>query len=127
MKILYGQKDGGAESRVRMWGIEVKSLFSVLLMKFEKGSRDAFHTHAFNSISWLLTGGLREVLDDRVNWYFPAVKPIHTYRNTHHKVIGLTPSNWVLSLRGPWVDEWFDITPERAVVLTHGRQEVRRL
>ena len=50
-------KDGGPESTVTgYWLIEYKPLFSIVLLKFEGKSRDAFHTHAFNSLSWLISG-----------------------------------------------------------------------
>lgn len=61
MKFLYYGKNGGPESRV--WGyflIEIKSLFSIVLLRFENGSRDAYHTHAFHCFSWLLRGHLTE-------------------------------------------------------------------
>ena len=56
MKLCYVGKDGGPESTVwGFWLIEIKKLFSVALLCFENGSREAFHTHAFNSVSWVLT------------------------------------------------------------------------
>jgi len=54
-------KDGGPDSTVTgYWLIESKKWFSIVLLKFEGKSREAFHTHAFNAISWLLKGKLIE-------------------------------------------------------------------
>lgn len=136
MKLLWGHKDGGPKSRVWCWGIESKRFGSILLLKFAEGSREAFHTHAFNSISWLFKGGLKEKFADgtgpggtyRTTFYhWPSFKPIFTYRTTFHKVDGVYKTNWALSLRGPWVDNWKEWIPEldKRVSLTHGRREVK--
>jgi hypothetical protein len=110
-----------------MWGLESKRFGSVLLLKFEEGTRDAFHTHAFNSVSWLLCGGLHETFYD--DWrlfirYRPSLRPIRTYRSTFHKVAGRGKRSWVITFRGPWADRWRESLPDRDIVLTHGRKEV---
>jgi hypothetical protein len=127
MKILRGGKDGGTESRVWCWGFESKSMFSVLLLKFGEGSREAYHTHAFNAISWVLRGALMERYKGGAHYFHePRLKPVITRRETFHKVSGLAPSTWVLTLRGPWVDQWREFLPalRKYVTLTHGRKEV---
>ncbi len=129
MKLLWGHKDGGPESNVRCWGIEIKGLFSILVLCFGRGSRDAYHSHAFNSISWLLAGSLHEDVHTKWNWvyYRPSFIPIWTPRERTHKVYGMHPQNWVLTFRGPWTRYWKEKRPlegGREVVLTHGRIEV---
>jgi len=126
MKLFKRGKDGGAESTVTgYWLCEFKSLFSIVLLKFENGTRDAFHTHAFNSVSWLLRGKLIEHLhnSDRIGVYLPSLRPIHTSEETYHKVesVGRT---WVLSFRGPWAKTWQEYTADGERTLTHGRVEV---
>lgn len=55
MKIFRKMKDGGGDSTVTGYFlIEIKSLFSVVLLRFDGESRDAYHEHAFNCVSWLL-------------------------------------------------------------------------
>ena len=131
MKILWGGKDGGPESKVYVWGLEIKSLFSVLLLRFDEGSREAFHSHAFNAISWVLTGQLWERLDPggagvlpRWAIYKPARKPIVTPRERTHQVRGVASRSWVLTLRGPWQRTWRDISAAGSFTLTHGRKVV---
>jgi hypothetical protein len=132
LKLFYRGKDGGTESTVwGFWLVEIKSLFSVALLKFVGKSREAFHNHAFDSISWVLRGQLRETLltDDPycqiVNVYRPSPKPVITRRDTFHQVdsVGTT---WVFTLRGPWLKTWEEFRPneDRFVTLTHGRKEV---
>jgi len=128
MGILVKRKDGGPESKVYAWGLEFKSLFSILLLKFEEGSREAYHSHAFNSISWILSGLLEEHFQT-LAWsdvLRPSFKPIKTYRYTKHKVVGKTKATWVLTFRGPWNKTWEEFRPKenRNVTLTQGRIEI---
>lgn len=125
MRILSVTKDGGEESTVwAYWLIEIKSLFSIALLCFENGSRDAYHTHAFNSISWLLWGHLEEEIADAYEVsaiYSPGIRPIYTRRETFHKVTSYGRS-WVLTFRGPWVDSWRERVGGQSLLLTNGRK-----
>jgi hypothetical protein len=127
MKLVSYGKDGGKDSTVwGFWLIEIKCLFSLAVLVFENGSRDAYHSHAFNCISWVLRGQLREELrDGHVEDYLPGVWPIVTRRHTFHKVTSLGRTV-VVTFRGPWANTWAEYIPkeDRAVVLTHGRSEV---
>jgi hypothetical protein len=118
-------KDGGPESKVHgYWLFRSKSLFTIALLRFDHGSREAYHSHAFNSISWVLKGALYEMAVDKDNYYEPSLKPIITKRETLHKVYGVTPHTWVLTFRGPWVDTWHEIVDNKRVTLTHDRVEL---
>lgn len=128
MKLFRKAKDGGPESTVTgYWLIEAKKLFSIVLLKFEDGSRDAFHSHAFNSWNWLLKGSVVEqFLDGSTREWFPGWKPITTLRSTFHRVVS-HGTTWVLSVRGPWSDHWQEYLPKTSelVDLTHGRRRVQ--
>lgn len=127
--LFHTGKDGGPSSRVDgFWIIRIKSLCTVALLRFSRGSREAFHSHAFNSVSWVLSGALMEVhAGGTGEWHWPRLLPIITKRDTFHKVYGLAPSNWVLTFRGPWAKTWKEID-ERGylVTLTHNRKEMDR-
>lgn len=123
---LWGREDGGPDSTVTAYGLEIKPLFSVLVLRFGHGSRDAYHSHAFNCVSWLLTGGLFEQFQDGKGvTYSPSLRPIFTYRTTFHKVDGVKQANWVLSFRGPWATTWRDSSAAGDKTLTHGRKETQ--
>lgn len=127
MKFLSKSKDGGPESTVwAYWLCEFKPLFSIVLLKFEDGSRDAYHDHAFNCISWVLKGKLKEEVispDAKENTYTPSLKPISTLRDTFHKVTS-SGTTWVLSFRGPWADVWHEYANGQEKTLTNGRNVV---
>jgi hypothetical protein len=130
MKLFKIMKDGGKESKV--WGffaVEIKRLFSVVLLRFEDGSRDAYHSHAFNSVSWVLKGSLTEHrFGYNTPWvYTPSLRPVRTDRSNMHRVVSVG-NTYVLSFRGPWINEWLEYIPatNEYVLLTHGRKELDR-
>jgi predicted metal-dependent enzyme (double-stranded beta helix superfamily) len=124
MKFLKKGKDGGKESHVwGYWLIEAKSLFSIAILRFDPGTREAYHNHAFNCISWVLKGKLEEqhLQDNKVEFHTPGLKPIITKRNTFHKVFS-HGTTWVFTIRGPWSDKWKENVNGQEITLTHGRQ-----
>jgi hypothetical protein len=130
MKLFHIAKDGGSESNVTgYWLIESKMFFSIALLRFSKSSREAFHNHAFNAVSWMLKGELKEdVLHypgrTTVTLYSPSIRPIYTSRKTFHKVFGIADTTWVFTLRGPWKDTWQEFLPKlnKYITLTNGRK-----
>ena len=111
MKLFQLAKDGGPESTAWVyWLIELKALFSIVVLKFVGASRECYHTHAFNAISWLIKGELTEhFLDGTTKVYKPSFKPIITKREPHHKVSS-TGTSYALSFRGPWLNTWGEWT-----------------
>lgn len=134
MKFFKLMKDGGKESKV--WGffaVEIKKLLSIVLLHFENGSREAYHNHAFHSISWVLKGRLDEftldcnTLKDKLVVHKPSFLPVFTSRWNMHMVQS-AGDTYVLSFRGPWLNAWMEYLPQtkEIVLLTHGRVEVAR-
>jgi hypothetical protein len=127
MKLFNWSKDGGPDSTVSgFFLIEAKRFFSIAVLRFSDGSRDAYHSHAFNSTSWILRGKLLEIhLGGSFEIHARSFRPIKTYRDTFHKVLSVG-TTWVFTVRGPWVDVWEEFIPNRDknVTLTHGRKEV---
>lgn len=135
MKWLWDDKDGGKESKVWCYGVEIKKLFSIILLRFEDGSREAYHSHAFNCLNWVLKGELQE---DRLNRkkvilrndhnhfkYLSSFIPFIIKKEHLHKVTSIGRT-LVLSFRGPWANEWIEYLPDenRFVKLTYGRKEI---
>lgn len=127
MKLFFKRKDGGEKSTVTGWWlIEWKSLFSIVLLRFDEGSREAFHNHAFNGLTWWLSGEVEEqLIDGTSKTWKPSIFPKYTPRNCFHRVFGIK-TTYALSFRGPWNKTWKEYIPQegRYVTLTNGRKEI---
>jgi hypothetical protein len=125
MKLFKWSSDGGSDSGVMgLYLIEIKKLFSVVLLHFRDGSREAYHNHAFNAVSWVLRGGfIEQHLNGETKEFTSSPKPKFTSRSCFHKVVS-NGETWVLSFRGPWKDTWKESRLGKLVTLTHGRKIV---
>lgn len=129
-KFFTKAKDGGPESHVTGYFlVEIKPLFSIVLLHFAEGTREAFHSHAFNALTLWLSGVVEERVmgnggEESHLWAAGQLK--YTPRNCCHKIVAPKSGAWALSLRGPWVDKWREFIPsaKRVVTLTHGRKVV---
>ena len=127
MKFFKKSYDGGPDSGVTgYWLVEIKPLFSIVLLKFNKGTRDAYHSHAFDAVTLWLKGSVLEhdvyFPDKPDTWKAGDLK--FTPRNKIHMVEALTDT-WALSFRGPWRDFWYEYKDGKIIELTHGRKVVR--
>ena len=131
MKLFKKSHDGGKDSGVTgYWLIENKKFFSILLLRFSKGSREAFHSHAFNAYTWWLKGLVKEEFKDTndciiwkpslLNLFFPKYTP----KGNFHKIIGIKES-WALSIRGPWDYTWKEFKNGEEYTLSQGRVRVK--
>lgn len=125
MKLFKRSHDGGKDSGVEgLFLVEIKSLFSIVLLRFNEGSREAYHSHAFNAVTWWLKGEVEEHhTDGRVMKWKPSFKPKFTAKNCFHKIYALRKS-YAISFRGPWDDTWQEKRNNETVTLTHGRNIV---
>lgn len=125
MRLLEVASDGGKDSGVTgFFIIELKWLFSIVILHFPKGTREAYHSHAFSALTVWLKGSVKEHLfiGHTLGWQAGRIK--YTPRNTFHKVEGLDDGAWALSFRGPWADRWQEFRGGQLVTLTHGRKVV---
>jgi hypothetical protein len=126
MKFFSKGKDGGPDSNVTGYFlIEIKPVFSIVILRFEGRSRTNYHTHAFNALTWLISGTMTEIFPDSI-WpklYTRSLLPKITKRNQMHKVNSHGVS-WALSIRGPWKKTWKEYDPvnSKFITLTHGRK-----
>jgi len=123
-RIFYKKHDGGKDSGVTGYMlIEWKKFFSIGILHFKKGSREAYHNHAFNAVTWWLIGKVTEVQVNKIEKDFsPSIKPKLTNRSCFHKVVAHCDT-WAITFRGPWTDTWNELRKEEVVItLTHGRK-----
>lgn len=133
MKLFSKAADGGKKSGVTGYFlIEWKRAFSVVLLHFDTGTREAFHEHAFNAWTLWLKGRVREYIlctgnspGEIIAKTYKAGDIKYTARDCFHMIDALEPS-WAISVRGPWVDYWREFRKGKYVTLTHGRKEVEQ-
>ena len=129
MRFFNKTKDGGKDSTVDAFFLfEIKWLCSIALLRFNKGSRVNFHSHAFNAFTWFLKGDMTEHdMDGTTKKYSRRLLPKVTKREKFHKVIAERDS-WCFTIRGAWQKEWSEYDPDtnETIILTHGRHEVSR-
>ncbi len=124
MRLFNKAPDGGKGSGVMgFFLVEIKSLFSIVLLRFSKGSREEYHSHAFNAVTIWLWGHVHEhhLYSYPLTWKGGQLK--YTPRSCFHKVEAITDT-WALCFRGPWKDIWHESRAGNLVMLTHGRHEV---
>ena len=132
MRLFQKVPDGGKGSGVTAFVlIEIKSLFSIMLLHFAPGSREKYHNHAFNAWTLWLKGTVTEIdLHGPLHW-FKAGQWKYTPRTCFHKVIARPGGAWALTFRGPWRNWWqeFGYNPktnrQEYTYLTHGRKEYK--
>ena len=132
MKLFRKSYDGGSDSGVTgYWLIEAKSLFSIVLLHFSPGSRDAYHSHAFNALTWWLKGDVVEMFKHDPDPFNPPAKawrpsliPKWTPKNCFHKIIAGEKGAWALSFRGPWDPTWFESKNGETYELGQGRVRI---
>jgi len=124
-RILSLKSDGGKDSGVTAFFIiEWKVLFSIAILRFNVGTRDAYHSHSFNALTWWLKGKVTETkLNGEQKTFIPSLKPKLTTRETFHKVKAHT-TTYALTFRDDWTDEWQEYKDNKFVTLTHGRKEL---
>jgi hypothetical protein len=125
MRLFQKTKDGGPNSPVDAYFlIEWKNVFSVAILKFNIGTRDAYHTHAFNAWTWFLKGNMVELdISGKPTRYTRSIFPKFTPKTKNHKVVAATTS-YAITLRGPWDDTWTETKKGETITLTHGRKHV---
>ena len=113
MRIFQKAKDGGPSSPVDAYFLfEIKWLGSIAILKFNKGAREAFHTHAFGAWTWFISGDLQEELfDGTINQYKKSFLPKYTKKDNNHRVKAQEDS-YCFTMRGPWEKFWTEDNKE---------------
>ncbi len=124
-RFFYKKFDGGEKSGVTGYFlIEWKVLFSIGILHFKKGSREAYHNHAFNALTWWLKGYVTEIkIDGQQKDFSPSIRPKFTPRSNCHKVYAHRDT-YALTFRGPWIDYWNEFINNKKITLTHGRKVI---
>jgi hypothetical protein len=125
-RIYLKKSDGGKDSGVNGYlFFEWKPICSFGLLRFSKGSRENFHSHAFFAITWWLKGKVEEeTWQGETKTFTPSFKPKITPRDKVHRVTGIE-TTWAISFRNYWKNTWYEVDKHgNKVILTHGRRVV---
>lgn len=136
MRLLQKVPDGDPEGGVTAYVlIEVKWLFSIVLLKFEPNAdkekppgQNVMHSHAFPAVTWFLRGEAEEVRArgavTQINRYLPSFRPKFTSRRCVHR-FRVFKETWALSFRGRWAYSWKEWREDGVYTLTSGRRVVK--
>lgn len=140
MRFFFKRVDGGPQSNVTgFWLCEGKRSFSIALLRFTHGRREAYHSHAFNCLSWILKGCLQEdrmyigrgYFNHEISYFKRSLKPVVTTRDNLHRVTSIG-TTWAFTIRGPWTDKWYEVQRDYLryldilVTFTHGRKIIKK-
>jgi hypothetical protein len=133
MILFSKRKDGGKESTVDAYFLfEIKNFMSVALLKFNKGTRENYHSHAFNALTWFLFGDMVEerIVDGKLvktNYSF-SLKPKYTPKDNLHKVFA-NKTSYALTIRGKWQKDWIEYNEneDTTYVLESGRKIIKEI
>ena len=121
-------KDGGPNSPVDGYFLfEIKNLCSIALLKFNKGCREEFHTHAFDALTWFLWGDIEEEdVSGSTYKYTRSFFPKITKKSKNHRVKASADS-WCFTIRGPWDKTWTEYNKDTDITttFTHGRKVIK--
>lgn len=130
MRLFNKAKDGGSESPVDAYFLfEIKGLASVALLKFNKGGREAFHTHAFDALTWFVKGDLlEEDVSGETYKYKKSIIPKITLKSKNHRVLA-NEDSYCLTIRGKWDKNWteYDSKSDTTTVFNWGRSINQKL
>lgn len=125
MKFFEKVRDGGKDSNVDSYFMfEFKNLFSLVIFKFNKEYRNTYHSHAFNALTWFISGNLKEIFLYKNDYvYKRSFIPKITKKSDLH-IVEAIETSWAISIRGPWEKEWLEYDPvnNMTTVLSWGRK-----
>lgn len=131
MKLFERAKDGGPSSPVEAFFLfEIKNFASVALLKFNEGTRENYHSHAFNALTWFLFGDMVEekLVDGKIvsSKYRRSLFPKYTAKDNLHKVVA-NKTSWCFTLRGKWQSTWYEYNEDNnlKITMTNGRRIIK--
>lgn len=112
---------------------ENKNIGGIWIYNWKTILQNRFHTHAFNSSAFLLSGGYtEEVIEDgkiktrEVNqWLKRRRLPI----NYTHRILEAKPNTWTCVFFGKWIDHWWEYFDDTKTWVKYGwgRQKLKKV
>jgi len=103
---------------------ESKYLGGIWLYNWKTIKQNRFHTHAFNSIAFLLNGKYtEEVIEDSQikfkvvhQWLKPRLLP----KNYCHRILKADPNTWTIVFFGKWIPHWWEYFSDTKTWVKYG-------
>ena len=91
---------------------ESKTIGGIWIYNWKTILQNRFHTHAFSSSAFLLSGGYTEeiikdgkIIKRDVNQWLKRRK---LPRNYCHRILEAKPNTWTIVFFGKWIDHWWE-------------------
>lgn len=130
MRVFEKCKDGGKDSPVDAYFLfEIKKFMSIALLKFNKGGRENYHSHAFHALTWFICGDMKEerITENGVvtKKYKRSFIPKFTSRENLHRV-SANKDSYAFTIRFNWKDSWIEYNEKKnqTITLINGRKVV---
>ncbi len=103
---------------------ENKHLGGIWLYNWKTIKQNRFHTHAFNSVAFLLSGKYAEEvihagkIETRIvdQWLKPRFLP----KNYCHRILFANPNTWTIVFFGKWIPHWWEFFKESNTWVKYG-------
>jgi hypothetical protein len=112
---------------------ESKYIGGIWLYNWKTIEQNRFHTHAFNSLAFLLKGYYKEEIitnkgvETRIvnQWLKPRFLP----KNYCHRILEAAPKTWTIVFFGKWGKNWWEYFDDTKtwVKYTWGRKKVEKI
>lgn len=125
MKFLSKKRVELGEGHIIQYTIfESKDFGGIWIYNWKTIEQNRFHTHAFSSYAFLLSGYyLEEVIQDgkkRKKVVDQWMKPRHLPKNYCHRILSAAPGTWTIVFFGPWSQNWWEYFSESKVWVKYG-------
>lgn len=103
---------------------ESKYLGGIWLYNWKTIKQNRFHTHAFNSIAFLLSGNyLEEVITDgkiKTRLVNQWLKPRFLPKNYCHRILAASTNTWTIVFFGKWIPYWWEYFADTKTWVKYG-------
>lgn len=103
---------------------ENKYLGGIWIYNWKTILQNRFHTHAFNSLAFLLRGSYtEEIIENGViklrvvnQWLKPRFHP----KNYCHRILKADPNTWTIVFFGKWIPHWWEYFADSKTWIKYG-------
>lgn len=103
---------------------ESKYLGGIWIYNWKTIEQNRFHTHAFSSYAFLLSGSYTEEVivngKKEIKVVNQWMKPRYLPTNYCHRILSAKPKTWTIVFFGKWVPHWLEYFPDTKTWVKYG-------